>query len=211
MSSLGRPALAPRGPGTPPSPARHDAHPAGPAWGRTNQGRRSTTPCDKNFPSLRDVVEQLRKMRPRFVETHRGHIPALLLTCRFDQSIGKEASLQNISVAGSVLIWGVGPRLASARPPQGAALQSNSDTTQSLSPGGFMRSARGLCGGVPLNSQSSRQTRSAKRLHASEAAWPLQRVGRYTAKWSPIDGKPIFQAESPKAPESSEWLQQLLA
>jgi len=45
-----------------------------------------------------------------------------------------------------------------------------------------MRSPRGLCAGVPLNSQSSRQTKSGKRLHASEAAWPLQRVARNTSK-----------------------------
>jgi hypothetical protein len=47
-----------------------------------------------------------------------------------------------------------------------------------------MRSARGLCGGVSLNSQSSRQTKSGRRTNASEAAWPLQRVGRYTSSRS---------------------------
>jgi hypothetical protein len=52
-----------------------------------------------------------------------------------------------------------------------------------------MRSARGLCGGVPLNSQSSRQTKSGRRTNASEAAWPLQRVGRYTASWVRVSGR----------------------
>jgi hypothetical protein len=54
--------------------------------GRANQSRRFAAPGDKNLLSLRDLIQQLRKMRARFVETHGGHIPALLLTCLLDQS-----------------------------------------------------------------------------------------------------------------------------